>query len=198
MTISEILLFVENVNACVFKTRTKKQCMIRWSLIRSRNVFLAIAHAEMWTYFRIKSYLERQERWFLHPLKLFGLPFILGWQITEVLHLLVMWGKTVIWKYRIYKVLFIAVSKLGIYLPVFLVLYFLRVTFSCFSISIWWKEIISKMADAVVWWTHRLSDKYGMNRSAASVSLDREKRYFTFLIEFFWVGNKIWSDKNKH
>lgn len=116
----------------------------------------------------------------------------------KVLHLLVMWGKTVIWKYRIYKVLFIAVSKFGIYLPVFLVLYFLRVTFSSFSISVGWKEIISKMADAVVWWTHRLNDKYGMNRSAASVFLDREKRYFTFSITFFWGRNEIGSDKNKH
>lgn len=29
MKISEIVLFVENVNACVFKTRTKKQCTMR-------------------------------------------------------------------------------------------------------------------------------------------------------------------------
>lgn len=50
MKISEIVLFftfVENVNACVFRTRIKKQCSMRQSLIRSRSVILAIAHAEM-------------------------------------------------------------------------------------------------------------------------------------------------------
>lgn len=198
MKISEIVLFVENVNACVFKTRTKKQCTMRWSLIRSRSVILAIAHAEMWTYFRIKSYLERQERWFLHPLKLFGLLLFLVDRLQKCCIFLSCETKQWFENTEYYTVLFIAVSKLGIYLPLFLVCCFLWVTFSSFSISMWWKQIISKMADAVGWWTHRLKDKYGMNRSAASVFLDREKRYFTFLTTFFWQGNKIWSDKNKH
>lgn len=189
--------FLENVNVYVFKTRAEQQCAIRW-LWLDLGVFSWLLLMQKCKRFRIKSYLEREEMWFSILWNCLFCPLIIiCWQIKNLAsscHLKQINGLLI----QSIQGIILCCIKTWSFSPHFPEPLFAE-TFLAFSaISMCYKEIISKMADAVVQWRERLNDKCGLDRLAASVFLGRRSRCFIFLVTFFGRKSKTWSGKNKH